>query len=95
MWKAVIPGSGMQDQHDSRSFTRCAPGDLPVVEKVSEPLRSREGTSLMQTKNCLSTDKEVLGNCFPTATVIQLTFFFQMPTYPFLSLKRGWLEMNY
>ena len=75
MWKAVIPGSGMQDQHDSRSFTLCAPGDLPVVEKVSEPLRSREGTSLMQTKNCLSTDKEVLGKSLQDCNSYSINIF--------------------
>ena len=67
-WNAVTPGSHKQ-------FNLCAPWGVHAVQRVSEPLCSGVGKPVMQIKNCWPTDKEVLGKCCWTATLIQLTFF--------------------
>ena len=96
MWKIVIPGTGIYNPPTwlNKQFNLCAPGGLQARETVAEPFCSREGMPVMQIKNCWSTDKEVLGKCSCSATVIQSTFF-QTPYPPFLLLIKSlvWNEM--
>ena len=74
-----------------KQFSLCAPGGLQVM--VSEPLCSREGTSLTQVKKCWSADKEILGKSLWDCNSYLINLF-PNPYLPFSSHKKVGLRWD-
>ena len=70
-------------QEFQHQFNLGSPGGLQAMETVSEPLCSREGTSIIQIKKCWSTDEEILGKFPLDCNSYQLNLFSKLITYPF------------
>ena len=70
-------------QEFQHQFNLGSPGGLQAMETVSEPLCSREGTSIIQIKKCWSTDEEILGKFPLDCNSYQLNLFFQTDYLPF------------